>query len=231
MLYKEIIVVCFQIHTKHINTVSGQNVELLNVKLVVHIVTTGVQRVKHLLQFRFLATSQLKTNTLRQRHAVSQHIGPYSSTAVRTWNLSQSSSTYSLYCLLCLSRCPSVQKDKRVCIAFEIEVIRSIAFRHFKFYQNLSKWHPGCPGRNVPDFGRMFLKFKYTDLTKNTYIRSWTFTEIMAREKCSLLAGPRTVPVSWQLLCMLRRWVWYHMTAIQLTLAINCICTSFRVMT
>jgi len=29
-----------------------------------------------------------------------------------------------------------------------------------------------CPGRNVPDFGRMFLKLKYTDLTKNTYIRS-----------------------------------------------------------
>ena len=29
-----------------------------------------------------------------------------------------------------------------------------------------------CPGRNVPDFGRMFLELKYTDLTKNTYIRS-----------------------------------------------------------
>jgi len=27
-------------------------------------------------------------------------------------------------------------------------------------------------GRNVPDFGRMFLKLKYTDITKNTYIRS-----------------------------------------------------------
>jgi hypothetical protein len=40
MLYKEIIAVYFQIHTKHINTLCGQNVELLNVKLVVHIVTT-----------------------------------------------------------------------------------------------------------------------------------------------------------------------------------------------
>ena len=40
MLYKEIIAVCSQIHTKHINTLCGQNVELLNVKLVVHIVTT-----------------------------------------------------------------------------------------------------------------------------------------------------------------------------------------------
>jgi len=32
--------------------------------------------------------------------------------------------------------------------------------------------YTGCPGRNVPDFGRMFLKLKYTDITKNTYIRS-----------------------------------------------------------
>ena len=41
MLYREIIAVCSQIHTKHINTLCGQNVELLNVKLVVHIITTG----------------------------------------------------------------------------------------------------------------------------------------------------------------------------------------------
>jgi hypothetical protein len=42
MLYREIIAVCSEIHTKHINTLCGQNVELLNVKLVVHIVTTGL---------------------------------------------------------------------------------------------------------------------------------------------------------------------------------------------
>ena len=34
--------VCSEIHTKHIHAVSGQNVEFLNVKLVVHIVTTGL---------------------------------------------------------------------------------------------------------------------------------------------------------------------------------------------
>jgi len=42
MLYREIMAVCSEIHTKHINTVSGQNVELLNVKVVVHIVTIGL---------------------------------------------------------------------------------------------------------------------------------------------------------------------------------------------
>ena len=44
------IAVCSQIHTKHINTVCGQKVELLNVKLVVHIVTTGVYRVKSVMK-------------------------------------------------------------------------------------------------------------------------------------------------------------------------------------
>jgi len=42
MLYREIIAGCSQIHTKHVNTLCKQNVELLNVKLVVHIVTTGL---------------------------------------------------------------------------------------------------------------------------------------------------------------------------------------------
>jgi hypothetical protein len=32
MLYREIIAVCSEIHTKHINTLSGQNVEFVNVK-------------------------------------------------------------------------------------------------------------------------------------------------------------------------------------------------------
>jgi len=36
MLYREIIAVCSQIHTKRINTLCGQNVELMNVKLAVY---------------------------------------------------------------------------------------------------------------------------------------------------------------------------------------------------
>ena len=32
MLYREIIAVCSEIHTKHINTVCGQHVEFVNVK-------------------------------------------------------------------------------------------------------------------------------------------------------------------------------------------------------
>jgi len=39
MLCGEIIAVCPQIHTEHINTLCEQNAEFLNVKLAVHIVT------------------------------------------------------------------------------------------------------------------------------------------------------------------------------------------------
>ena len=42
MLYREIIAVSPQTHTKHVNTLCGQNVVSLSVKLVVHIVTTGL---------------------------------------------------------------------------------------------------------------------------------------------------------------------------------------------
>jgi len=42
MLYREIIAICSQIHTEHINTLCGLNVELLSVELAVHVVTTGL---------------------------------------------------------------------------------------------------------------------------------------------------------------------------------------------
>jgi hypothetical protein len=40
MLYREIIAVCSEIHTTNIKTLRWQNVEFVNVKLVVHVVTT-----------------------------------------------------------------------------------------------------------------------------------------------------------------------------------------------
>jgi len=37
-----------------------------------------------------------------------------------------------------------------------------------------SNIHPytGCPRRNVPKFGRVFLMLNYTDITQNNYIQS-----------------------------------------------------------
>ena len=42
--------------------------------------------------------------------------------------------------------------------------------------------YTGCPRRNGQNFGRVFLKLNYTDITQNSYIQSRTVTEIMARE-------------------------------------------------
>jgi len=60
MLYREIIAVCSEIHTKHINTLCGQNVKLLNLKphSVAHKVTTAPCGMKR---------TSLKPNT--QQHA------------------------------------------------------------------------------------------------------------------------------------------------------------------
>jgi membrane protein CcdC involved in cytochrome C biogenesis len=57
MMYREIIAVCSQIHTKHINTLCGQNVGLLGVKLAVRaVITVNVddRRLKYLaFEFEF----------------------------------------------------------------------------------------------------------------------------------------------------------------------------------
>jgi hypothetical protein len=71
----------------------------------------------------------------------------------------------------------------------------SIINRNIYYITYISYIYTGCPKRNVPDFGRVFLILKYTDITQNTYIQSWTVTEITAREKCGLLAVPLTAPV------------------------------------
>jgi hypothetical protein len=43
-------------------------------------------------------------------------------------------------------------------------------------------YYTGCPRGDIVDFGKMFLRLNYIGVTKNTYIRSGTLTEIMTRE-------------------------------------------------
>ena len=47
-------------------------------------------------------------------------------------------------------------------------VTKSLVSTNFKY--------TGCPRRNLPDFGRVFLMLKYTDITQNTYVQSSTVT-------------------------------------------------------
>ena len=65
--------------------------------------------------------------------------------------------------------------------------------------------YTGCPRRNVPDFGRVFLRSNYTDITQNTYIQSLLVMEILAREKCGLLWCLRSILCPWRDLLDLHR--------------------------
>ena len=42
--------------------------------------------------------------------------------------------------------------------------------------------YTGCNRRNGANFGRLFLMLNYTEKPQNTYIQSWTVSEIMASE-------------------------------------------------
>ena len=72
------------------------------------------------------------------------------------------------------------------------------------YQQHTAVIYTGCPRRNVPDFGRVFLMLNYTDITQSTCIQSSTVTEIIAREKCGLHQSQRTVRCSWRHTCPMR---------------------------
>ena len=112
----------------------------------------------------------------------------------------------------CLTQATSSNLDKTLFVALSATTPARIGFiwaRHINFVPTSQQtrcvvitkadcccllWeaHTGCPRRNGQNFGRVFLMFNYTDITQNTYIQSWTVTEIMAIEKCGLLGCPRT---------------------------------------
>ena len=50
------------------------------------------------------------------------------------------------------------------------------------FMFGIGDLYTGCNRRNGPEFGRVFLRSYYTDITQNTYIQSGMVTEILARE-------------------------------------------------
>jgi hypothetical protein len=71
-----------------------------------------------------------------------------------------------------------------------------------------------CPMRKGPNFGRVFLRSNYNDITQNTYIQSWMVTEILAREKCGLLWCLRTLLHPWRhtSAAFLRYDIWYDIS-------------------
>lgn len=59
-----------------------------------------------------------------------------------------------------------------------------------------SRLYTGCFRRDMPYFGRTYLRLIYSCIIKHTCIRSWTIAEVVTREKYDLLlAVPRSVPI------------------------------------
>ena len=83
--------------------------------------------------------------------------------------------------------------DRQCLNILQLIKLKNVYFLIFSC-QPVQTIYTGCRRRKGQNFGRVFLMLKYTDITQNTYIQSWTVTDIMAREKCALLAGLRTVP-------------------------------------
>jgi len=86
---------------------------------------------------------------------------------------------------------------------FDLQTFQPVAGRYTDWVTPVNPtviWptYTGCPRRNGQNFGRVFLMLNYTDITQNTYIQSWTVTEIMTIEKRGLLGCPRTVRRPWR---------------------------------
>jgi len=55
---------------------------------------------------------------------------------------------------------------------YVVQVYSVVCMVVYCFILMVSVLYTGCPRRNVPDFGRVFLMLKYTDITQNTYAQS-----------------------------------------------------------
>ena len=82
-------------------------------------------------------------------------------------------------------------------------------------------WPPGtytgCPRRNVPDFRRVFLMLKYTDITQNNYVQSLNGYGDNGQRKLWSSGGSTHCTCQLTSLIDVCPWVWCPMTESQLT--------------
>lgn len=58
-----------------------------------------------------------------------------------------------------------------------------------------SRLYTGCFRWDMPYIGKTCLRLIYSCIIKDICPRSWTIAEVVTREKCDLLAVPRSVPI------------------------------------
>ena len=81
----------------------------------------------------------------------------------------------------CPNHCTEYFIPVLMAVSFESEIEDGISLPAYKkltserglYFTELKTYiYTGCPRRNVPDFGRVFLMLKYADITQNTYVQS-----------------------------------------------------------
>jgi len=107
----------------------------------------------------------------KEHYGIQYHLPPVS---ILRQNNSIHASPFHLYKIHFNIILPSIPKSSKYSLSSGVST---------KVCLNLSCLpYTGCHRRNGPNFDRVFLMLNYTDITQNTYIQSWTVTEIMARE-------------------------------------------------
>ena len=161
MFYREIIAVCSQIHTKHINSLSGQSVELWMINLVVHIVTTGLYGVNSQLYYRTHIYIYLIYCWNMRMGRWRGHVNVRASSRRTEW---QSAHTGSVIC----TRLPSTQNSAPLYNGTTDAALRHThhSVQHtwtespLAFWQH-STWRHRCPGRasDIAEPGAMVFYF------------------------------------------------------------------------
>ena len=102
-------------------------------------------------------------------------------------------------------------------VAYYLQVFgrRQLLIRTFTY----TTVYTECPRSNVPDFGRVFLMLKYTDITQNTYIQSSTVKEIMPEKSGGFLRFQILHPA--QLMCCA-----IALMTLRVECSVNCACVT-----
>jgi len=111
-----------------------------------------------------MPSSRWRTATSKKNRHHGKELGNESGTCLCKrggWPDVQGKNTMQQVCVLL----QTVTKCKPSCTLTCLQIMSSS--------KEVQQTYTGCPKRNGQNFGRVFLRLNYTDITQNTYIQSW----------------------------------------------------------
>jgi hypothetical protein len=111
--------------------------------------------------------SGIDPGTLR---LIAQHLNHYATPGPMQGmnNMKENSGVYRLFFLLIIRPIPKKYTNEETIHLQYWSEIPDFTYMYYVKYVSYTE----CPRRIVPDFGRVFLMLKYTDITQNTYVQS-----------------------------------------------------------